>query len=335
MDEQLKQTFLEELQSAKTLADLSGIRVKYLGKKGIITAELKSLSSISAGERSVIGQKINELKKLIEESLDSKEAYLKNDELLARLIGESIDISLPGKFMQSGRIHPVNRVLSEIVDIFTSMGFSVEEGPEIETDYYNFEALNIPKNHPARDMQDTFYINDDIVLRTHTSPVQARVMENNKPPLRFIAPGKVYRCDADVTHTPMFHQVEGLMVDKDITFSNLKAVLETFVHRMFGHSTRVRFRPSFFPFTEPSAEIDIGCIMCSGSGCRICKGSGWLEVLGAGMVNPKVFEYARYEPDEYSGFAFGMGVERITMLKYAIDDLRLFFENDVRFLKQF
>ncbi len=215
------------------------------------------------------------------------------------------------------------------------MGFSVEEGPEIELDYYNFEALNIPKDHPARDMQDTFYISEEIVLRTHTSPVQIRVMESRKPPLRFIAPGKVYRCDADITHTPMFHQVEGLMVDKDINFSHLKGILEAFLQKMFGSDTPVRFRPSYFPFTEPSAEVDIGCILCSGTGCRVCKGSGWLEVLGAGMVNPVVFENVGYDPEEYSGFAFGMGIERITMLKYSIDDIRLFYENDIRFLRQF
>ena len=226
-------------------------------------------------------------------------------------------------------------MLNEIIDIFVRLGFSVEEGPEVELDHYNFEALNIPKDHPARDMQDTFYVSDDVVLRTHTSPVQVRVMERQKPPLRFIAPGKVYRCDADVSHTPMFHQVEGLVVDTHITFSNLKGVLVSFVHQMFGPQVPVRFRPSFFPFTEPSAEIDIGCILCDAKGCRVCKGSGWLEVMGAGMVNPKVLEFGGIDPELYTGFAFGMGVERITMLKYRIDDIRLLFENDLRFLRQF
>jgi phenylalanyl-tRNA synthetase alpha chain len=333
--EDLKQIFLEELKSVKNLADLSNLRVKYLGKKGIITSEMKSLSKVPPEERPSHGKKINEIKQFIETELDSQEPRLRHEELKRQLLSESLDITLRGKFVPFGREHPINKVLSEITDIFVRMGFSVEEGPEVELDYYNFEALNIPKDHPARDMQDTFYISDEIVLRTHTSPVQVRVMEKRKPPVRFIAPGKVYRCDADITHTPMFHQVEGLMVDKGITFSNLKGVLEAFLHQMFGADTPVRFRPSFFPFTEPSAEVDIGCILCNGAGCRVCKGSGWLEILGAGMVNPRVFEYVGYDPEEYSGFAFGMGIERIAMLKYSIDDIRLFFENDIRFLKQF
>lgn len=333
--EDLKKTFLDELEYVKTLADLSNLKVKYLGRKGVITSELKSLSSIPAGKRPLHGKKINDLKQLIEEELDSRESQLKKEELGKQLLSDSLDVTLSGKCTFFGREHPINKTLSEITDIFVRMGFSVEEGPEVELDYYNFEALNIPKDHPARDMQDTFYISDDIVLRTHTSPVQVRVMEKRKPPLRFIAPGKVYRCDADITHTPMFHQIEGLMVDKGITFSNLKGVLEAFLHQMFGADTPVRFRPSFFPFTEPSAEIDIGCILCNGEGCRVCKGSGWLEILGAGMVNPRVFENVGYDPEEYSGFAFGMGIERIAMLKYSIDDIRLFFENDIRFLRQF
>ncbi len=335
MIEDLKQTFLEELKSVKNLADLSNIKVKYLGKKGIVTSELKSLPKVPPEERPSYGKKINEIKQFIETELDLQESRLKQEELKKQLLSESLDITLNGKFIPFGKEHPINKVLSEITDIFVKMGFSVEEGPEVELDYYNFEALNIPKDHPARDMQDTFYISDDIVLRTHTSPVQVRVMEKRKPPVRFIAPGKVYRCDADITHTPMFHQVEGLMVDRGITFSNLKGVLVAFLHQMFGADTLVRFRPSFFPFTEPSAEVDIGCILCNGTGCRVCKGSGWLEILGAGMVNPKVFEYVGYDPEEYSGFAFGMGIERIAMLKYSIDDIRLFFENDIRFLRQF
>jgi len=333
--EDLKQTFLDELKSVETLADLTLLRVKYLGKKGIITSRLKSLSEIPQNERPAFGKKINEVKQFLESGLDARESGLKNEDLKARLLSESIDITLPGRQVPFGKEHPVNKTLSEVVDIFVRMGFSVEEGPEVELDYYNFEALNFPRDHPARDMQDTFFISDDIVLRTHTSPVQVRGMEKRKPPVRFIAPGKVYRCDADITHTPMFHQVEGLMVDKGITFSNLKGILEAFLHQMFGSDTPVRFRPSFFPFTEPSAEIDIGCILCSGDGCRVCKGTGWLEILGAGMVNPKVFENVGYDPEVYSGFAFGMGIERITMLKYSIDDIRLFFENDIRFLRQF
>jgi phenylalanyl-tRNA synthetase alpha chain len=335
MSDDLKQLFLDELNSVTSLSDAAAVRVKYLGKKGLVTAQIKSLSTLSPDERKQAGQQINELKQFIEGECDKKESLLKNDELKVRLLSEAIDITLPGKFATFGSEHPLSKTLREVIDIFTRMGFSVEEGPEVELDHYNFEALNIPRDHPARDMQDTFYVSDDIVLRTHTSPVQVRVMENRKPPLRFIAPGKVYRCDADVTHSPMFHQVEGLMVDRDIKFSHLKGVLITFLRQLFGPDIPVRFRPSFFPFTEPSAEIDMGCILCNSAGCRVCKGSGWLEILGAGMVNPKVLENVGYDSEDYTGFAFGMGIERIAMLKYSIDDIRLLFENDIRFLRQF
>ena len=335
MIEDLKQKFLNELKSVTSPADLFQLRIIYLGKKGHVTAALKALSLTAPGDRPLLGKKINDIKQFIEAELDTKEAVLKNEALKKQLSAGFIDITLPGKFTAIGKEHPINKVLFEIVDIFVRMGFSVEEGPEVEHDYYNFEALNFPRDHPARDMQDTFFVSDDIVLRTHTSPVQVRGMEKRKPPVRFIAPGKVYRCDADITHSPMFHQVEGLMVDKDITFSNLKGILEAFLHQIFGPHTPVRFRPSFFPFTEPSAEVDIGCILCGRSGCRVCKNSGWLEILGSGMVNPAVFKYVGYDPEVYSGFAFGMGIERIAMLKYSIDDIRLFYENDVRFLRQF
>lgn len=335
MLEDLKTAFHNEIASAAATDDIARIRVKYLGKKGALTAQLKSLSSLPPEERPLFGKRVNDLKQLIEAALDAREADLKKSELRSRLLKEAIDITLPGKLIPFGREHPLSRTLAEIVDIFVRMGFSVEEGPEVELDYYNFEALNFPKEHPARDMQDTFFVSSDIVLRTHTSPVQVRGMEKRRPPVRFIAPGKVYRCDADITHSPMFHQVEGLMVDRGVTFSNLKGILEAFLHQMFGPETPVRFRPSFFPFTEPSAEVDIGCILCSSAGCRVCKGTGWLEVLGAGMVNPAVFECVGYDPEEYTGFAFGMGVERLALLKYSIDDIRLFFENDIRFLRQF
>ncbi len=331
----LKNSFLEESKSATSLAKLQQLRIKYLGKKGLVTSKLKTLSTIAPELRPAYGKAINEVKDYIEEEINRLEALLKKEEHKKRILSEAIDITLPGKFTPFGREHPINKVLSEIIGIFVSMGFEVEEGPEVELDYYNFEALNMPKDHSARDMQDTFYISDDIVLRTHTSPVQIRVMEKRKPPLKVIAPGKVYRCDADVSHTPMFHQVEGFMVDTDIAFSDLKGVLESVIHSFFGVETPVRFRPSFFPFTEPSAEVDIGCIFCSGKGCRVCKSTGWLEILGAGMINPNVFEMVGYDPEIYSGFAFGMGVERMTMLKYSIDDIRLFFENDMRFLRQF
>lgn len=331
----LKASFQQESKATATLPELQQLKVKYLGKKGLVTTKLRTLSTISPEIRPVYGRTVNEVKVYIEEEIDRIEALLKSEEYKRRILSEAIDITLPGKFTPFGREHPITRILSEITAIFVSMGFEIAEGPEVEHDYYNFEALNFPKDHPARDMQDTFFISDDVVLRTHTSPVQVRVMEKRKPPLKIVAPGKVYRCDADVSHTPMFHQVEGFIVDTDIAFSDLKGVLEAFIHSIFSAETPVRFRPSFFPFTEPSAEVDIGCIFCSGRGCRVCKHTGWLEILGAGMINPRVFEMVGYDPEVYTGFAFGMGVERITMLKYSIDDIRLFFENDLRFLKQF
>jgi phenylalanyl-tRNA synthetase alpha chain len=331
----LKASFQQELQATARLSELQQLKVKYLGKKGLVTTKLRTLSTISPEIRPLYGKTVNEVKVYIEEEIDRIESLLKSEEYKRRILSEAIDITLPGKFTPFGREHPITRILSEITAIFVSMGFEIAEGPEVEHDYYNFEALNFPKDHPARDMQDTFFISDDVVLRTHTSPVQVRVMEKRKPPLKIVAPGKVYRCDADVSHTPMFHQVEGFIVDTDIAFSDLKGVLEAFIHSIFSAETPVRFRPSFFPFTEPSAEVDIGCIFCLGKGCRVCKHTGWLEILGAGMINPRVFEMVGYDPEVYTGFAFGMGVERITMLKYAIDDIRLFFENDLRFLKQF
>jgi phenylalanyl-tRNA synthetase alpha chain len=331
----LKADFEKDLRSASTSTDLESIRVRYLGKKGLITGELKQLSTLSPEEKRSAGLVLNELKRHINEEIAARREVFKDEELRRKLARERIDVTLPGKHAPYGSPHPVTKTMADIVGLFTSMGFGVEEGPEVETDYNNFEALNMPKDHPARDMQDTFYITDDSVLRTHTSPVQIRVMTRRRPPLRIIAPGRVYRCDADVTHSPMFHQVEGLMVGTDISFSNLKGILEEFIHRFFGRDIPVRFRPGFFPFTEPSAEIDIGCIFCERRGCRVCKTSGWLEILGAGMVNPRVFEMVGYDPGVYTGFAFGMGVERIAMLKYCIDDIRIFFENDIRFLRQF
>jgi len=334
MRDSLKQSFLKDINDIGSIQELINLKAKYIGKKGIITEKIKNLGNLTPEERKSQGKHLNELKGFIEEIIKNKEEELKQKEISENLKKEFIDITLPGKDFYFGGSHPVNKTLLEIIDIFRELGFTVEEGPEVELDYYNFEALNIPKDHPARDMQDTFYVSEDVVLRTHTSPVQVRVMENKKPPLRFISPGKVYRCDSDVSHTPMFHQVEGLMVDENVSFSHLKGVLVYFLRRLFG-DIPVRFRPSFFPFTEPSTEIDIGCIICGGKGCRVCKGTGWLEVLGAGMVHPNVFKFAGYPEGRYTGFAFGMGVERLTMLKYGIDDIRLFFENDIRFLRQF
>jgi phenylalanyl-tRNA synthetase alpha chain len=333
--ESIKTHARDAIKRAEGLKDINDLKVKYLGKKGILTHKIKSLGSISKEQRPEYGRLLNEIKNYIEDLLETKEETFKKDELDKSLQTQSIDVTVPGCFSPFGHLHPVTRILDEIISIFISLGFTVEEGPEVELDFYNFEALNFPKDHPARDMQDTFFISDDVVLRTHTSPVQVRVMEKNTPPLRVIAPGKVYRCDADVSHIPMFHQLEGFMVDKHIRMSDLKGVLELFVHRVFGPDTSLRFRPSFFPFTEPSAEIVIFCVICKGRGCNVCSGTGWIEILGAGMINPRVYEKAGYNPGLYTGFAFGLGIERVAMLKYGIDDIRLFPENDKRFLEQF
>ncbi|MBL7031910.1 MAG: phenylalanine--tRNA ligase subunit alpha [Nitrospira sp.] len=325
----------EEIANASGLKDIHDLKVKYLGKKGVITTQLKTLGALSKDEKREYGKILNECKNHIQDLLSKQEAILKTSELDRSLHTQSIDVTVPGSSVPFGHLHPVTLVLDEIISIFLSLGFTVEEGPEIEEDFYNFEALNFPKNHPARDMQDTFFISDDVVLRTHTSPVQVRVMEKNSPPLRVIAPGKVYRCDSDVSHIPMFHQLEGFMVDKNIRMTDLKGILELVVHRIFGPNTSIRLRPSFFPFTEPSVEIDISCVICTGSGCNVCQTTGWIEILGAGMINPRVYEMAGYDPDKYTGFAFGLGIERVAMLKYGIDDVRLFPENDKRFLEQF
>jgi phenylalanyl-tRNA synthetase alpha chain len=323
---------LREIETAISKDDLNAISIKYLGRKGIITQFLRNIAKLPPGERPKAGEKANEIKKILEKAFEERAGRL-NSQSSEPL--DFIDVSLPGRSAFPGSLHPITQITREICDIFIRMGFDIAEGPEIESDYYNFEALNIPKYHPARDMQDTFYVSDNIVLRTHTSPIQIRVMEKCRPPVKIIAPGKVYRSDSDITHTPMFHQVEGLMVGENISFGNLKGILANFVHMMFDEETGLRFRPSFFPFTEPSAEVDILCVMCRGNGCRICSQTGWLEVLGAGMVHPAVFENVGYDTTKISGFAFGMGVERITMLKYGIDDIRKFFENDLRFLRQF
>jgi phenylalanyl-tRNA synthetase alpha chain len=330
--EQIQQEALKELESAGDAESIKTISIKYLGRKGVVTQFLRNISSLPAEIRPEAGKKANETKK----NLDAlfKKALMHLDTSTRERDGR-IDVSLPGRVTPRGSLHPITQINQKICDIFTRLGFDVAEGPEVETDYYNFEALNIPQNHPARDMQDTFYISDTIVLRTHTSPTQPRIMEKQRPPVRIIAPGKVYRCDSDLTHTPMFHQVEGLLVDKNISFGDLKGVLTTFVHQMFDSETSLRFRPSYFPFTEPSAEVDIRCVICKGTGCRVCSNTGWLEVLGSGMVHPAVFENVGYDSTRYSGFAFGMGVERIAMLKYGIDDIRKYFENDLRFLRQF
>ncbi len=326
---------LENRKDQKNQKNLQDLRVKYLGKKGLLTVLLKSLGKLPREDRPAAGKIINEAKARLESAIEDTGRSVKALQEKRVIESRRIDVTLPGFFIPQGRQHPINQVLDEVCEVFTSMGFRVEEGPEVEDNYHNFEALNIPNEHPARDMQDTFYVAGGFVLRTHTSPVQVRVMEREKPPVRVVAPGKVYRCDSDQTHTPMFHQVEGLLVDRNISMADLKGVLEAFVHSIFGSKTPVRLRPSYFPFTEPSAEIDIGCVICGGAGCGVCKKTGWIEILGAGMVNPKVFEFSGYDPEEYTGFAFGLGIERVAMLKYGIDDLRLFFENDIRFLEQF
>ena len=335
MEQKINQIYnkaISEIESAAEIQTVTALSVKYLGRKGEVTQFLRGISSYRPEERAAIGKRANEVKQALERAFKDATAKLERTGAAKK---ERIDVTLPGRPMPSGTLHPITRITDEICDIFARLGFDIAEGPEVELDYYNFEALNIPKNHPARDMQDTFYISDNIVLRTHTSPVQIRTMEKQQPPVRVIAPGKVYRCDSDLTHTPMFHQVEGLLVDEGISFGDLKGVLTTFVHQMFDEQTSLRFRPSFFPFTEPSAEVDILCVICRGSGCRVCSGSGWLEILGSGMVHPALYENVGYDADRYTGFAFGMGVERIAMLKYGIDDIRKFFENDARFLRQF
>ena len=328
----LKTAITEIAVSKDDLKELDKLRIRYLGRKGELTQLFRELSSVPEENRRAVGKLLNEVKVELENRLS--EAF---DRSKQRLLDrrEQFDVTIPGRRPLRGRLHPVTQVSLEISRIFHAMGFATVEGPEVELDYYNFEALNIPKDHPARDMQDTFYISDEVVLRTHTSPLQVRTMERRRPPIRIIAPGRTYRCDSDATHTPMFHQVEGLMVGEDISFGDLKGILTAFVHQMFGSDVALRFRPSFFPFTEPSAEVDIECVMCRGQGCRVCSQTGWLEILGSGMVDPEVFRMVGYDPDRVTGFAFGMGVERIAMLKYGIDDLRLFFENDVRFLRQF
>ncbi|HHY59529.1 MAG TPA: phenylalanine--tRNA ligase subunit alpha [Clostridia bacterium] len=326
-----------ECRTAATQEELDNIRVKYLGKKGALTQVLRGMGQLSAEERPIIGKLANEVKERLETGLAERSRELKEQARKVQLEKETLDITLPGFRFPRGRKHPLTLVLEEIKHIFVTMGFSVAEGPEIELDYYNFEALNIPKNHPARDMQDSFYISEEVLLRTHTSPVQVRVFEQMVPkvPVKIIAPGKVFRRDDDATHSPMFHQVEGLLVDEHVTFSDLKGTLLAFARQMFGPDREIRLRPSYFPFTEPSAEVDISCIMCNGAGCRVCSHTGWLEILGSGMVHPRVLEMSGYDPEKVSGFAFGMGVERIAMLKYGIDDLRTLFENDLRFLHQF
>ena len=307
-------------------------RIRFLGRKGELAQLFKELGKVPEEERREVGRLLNVAKLRLEEVFSEAAQRSRDLEASRR---ESIDVTVPGRLAPAGRLHPITQTAMEVCRIFNWLGFETVEGPEIELDYYNFEALNIPKDHPAREMQDTFYISEEVVLRTHTSPIQIRTMEKRKPPVRVIAPGRTYRRDSDVTHTPMFHQVEGLMVGKGISFGDLKGILTTFVHQMFGPEVGLRFRPSFFPFTEPSAEVDIECVMCRGGGCRVCKGTGWLEILGSGMVDPEVYKYVGYDPEEVTGFAFGMGIERIAMLKFGIDDLRLFFENDLRFLEQF
>jgi phenylalanyl-tRNA synthetase alpha chain len=322
----------QALESAVDLSGLEAFRIEYLGKKGLISSLMKKMGSLSAEERPEIGRLANRINKELRQLFEERLLRLKSRKDEDRSLS---DVTLSGREPFRGHLHPITQVTMEISHIFVKMGFRVVKGPNVELDYYNFEALNMPKDHPARDMQDTFYISDNVVLRTHTSNMQIRIMEREPPPVSVIAPGRVYRRDSDVSHTPMFHQVEGFLVDKDVSFGDLKGTLTSFAHQMFGRDTALRFRPSFFPFTEPSAEVDIQCVICKGKGCRTCSQTGWLEILGSGMVDPAVFAFVGYDPEVYSGFAFGMGVERIAMLKYGIDDIQLFFKNDIRFLRQF
>ncbi len=338
MREELEKLEIEALAIISKASDedtLQSARIRFLGRKGELTLLMKGLGSLSPEERPLVGQVVNSIRERLESALEAALLAVRGEEMAKRLATEKIDVTLPGRSRTLGGKHPVTLVIEEITDIFSGLGFSVAEGPEIEHDWYNFEALNFPPEHPARDMQDTFFVEGDLLLRTHTSPVQIRTMLKRRPPLRIIAPGAVYRCDSDATHSPMFHQIEGLMLDKNVTFGDLKGILTVFTNQLFGQKTGVRLRPSFFPFTEPSAEVDIACVICGGKGCRVCKNSGWLEILGSGMVDPEVYRHVDYDPEEISGFAFGMGIERIAMLKYGISDMRLLFENDIRFLRQF
>lgn len=334
--EEIRESSKEVVKNIHDKASLEAFRVEYLGKKGKLTDVLRGMGKLTAEERPVIGQLANEVRSFIEEEISKISEQLEKTETERKLAEETIDVTLPGKSVKIGNKHPLTIVLDELKDIFIGMGFQIAEGPEIETDYYNFEALNIPKDHPARDTQDTFYISDNVLLRTQTSPCQIRTMEKQKPPIRVIAPGRVFRSDnLDATHSPLFHQIEGLVVDKGVTMADLKGTLEVFCKKLYGDDIQVRFRPHHFPFTEPSAELDISCPACHGTGCRVCKGEGWIEILGAGMVHPKVLSICGINPDEYSGFAFGIGLERIVMRRFDIDDIRMFYENDLRFLKQF
>ncbi len=333
---QIKESALKEMQAVNSLQELDAVRVKYLGKKGELTQILRGMGSVSAEERPVIGGLVNEARDAIETAIQERNAYLKEAERNAKLVTETIDVTMPGRKQEVGSYHPITQIIQEVKDIFIGMGYEIADGPEIEYATYNFDKLNTPKDHPARDVQDTMYITEDVLLRSQTSTVQVRVMENQKPPIKIICPGTVYRSDAvDATHSPVFHQIEGLVIDKKITMSDLKGTLEMFAKKCLGEKTQIRFRPHHFPFTEPSAEADVSCFVCGGKGCRVCKGEGWIELLGCGMVHPNVLRYCGIDPEEYSGFAFGFGVERIAMAKFGIDDLRLLFENDVRFLKQF
>ena len=326
---------LEAVQRAEDVNALEQLRVLYLGKKGELTQVMKTLGDLPADERPKVGALINAAKERVQDVLNARKALLEQAELTAKLAAECIDVTLPGRGPASGGLHPVTRTLERIEQFFTRIGYGIAEGPEVEDDYHNFEALNIPGHHPARAMHDTFYFNANMLLRTHTSPVQVRTMESQQPPIRIVCPGRVYRCDSDITHSPMFHQVEGLLFDEGISFADLKGTIEEFLRVFFEKDLGVRFRPSFFPFTEPSAEVDMQCVMCSGKGCRVCKQTGWLEVMGCGMVHPSVLKMSGIDPEKYQGFAFGMGVERLAMLRYGVNDLRLFFDNDLRFLAQF
>lgn len=324
-----------QIKQAAKLPELDEVRVKYLGKSGLLTTQLKKLGTLPKEERPAAGQAINKAKQQLEATISDRKQELEGESLQQRLISESVDVTLPGRGQTSGGLHPVTRTLDRINKLFANAGFKVAEGPEIEDDFHNFEALNIPAHHPARAMHDTFYFDAHMLLRTHTSPVQIREMQNSAPPLKIIAPGRVYRCDSDLTHTPMFHQVEGFLVDEDVSFADLKGVLYDFLTSFFERDLKLRFRPSYFPFTEPSAEADIECVMCNGKGCRVCKQTGWLELLGCGMIHPEVFRHVGIDSEKYTGYAFGVGVERLAMMRYGINDLRLFFENDLRFLRQF